>query len=169
MSNCEGKGGRRPVLDELKRGQILGILAVGCSRRVAAAYVGCSPQTIQNTAGRDPQFAEALRHAEHQAEIGYLRRIQEAASEPRYWRAAAWVLERKNPQDYVPRRPDAIDVEQVKQLMVRLTAMIVDEVPVALYRKMVLKRVGELIRFLCPSQSRACRARRSPPKDAPDQ
>ena len=154
MAKC----GRRPVLDDLKKGQILGILAVGCSRRVAAAYVGCSPQTIQSTAGRDPDFAEQLGRVEQQAEIGYLRRIQKAASEPRYWRAAAWVLERRNPRDFAPRRPDAMDLEQVKSLMERLTAMIVEEVPVARYRKQILKRVEQMLHFLCPTEDQSTKS-----------
>lgn len=57
------KRGRPPVLDEFKRGQIVGMIAMGGSRRTAAGYVGCSVSTIQNTADRDPQFAESLRRA----------------------------------------------------------------------------------------------------------
>lgn len=164
MGKRAGDASGQPALDELKRGQILGILAVGCSRRVAADYVGCSLKAIQDAAAHDPQFAEGLRRAEQQAEIGYLRRIHEAASEPKYWRAAAWVLERKNPQDFGLRRPETVTVDQVKQLMVGLTALIVDEVPVAVYRKMILKRVDELIRSAFASKSRKSRVCRKPPK-----
>jgi len=148
MAKC----GRPPVLDDVKRREILAILAVGCSRRVAAAYVGCSPTTIQNTAGRDPQFAEALRHAEHQAELSYLRAIQKAARKEQYWRAAAWVLERRNPQDFALRSPDALGPEQVKQLMAECTQIVIEEVPVAEYRKRILKRIGQLLRWALPSQ-----------------
>ena len=34
------KRGRPPVLDEMKKGQIVAILSVGCSFRLAARYVG---------------------------------------------------------------------------------------------------------------------------------
>ena len=140
MAKC----GRRPVLDEIKRREILAILAVGCSRRVAAEYVDCSPATIQNTAARDPRFAEALLHAERQAEIGYQRSIQKAASQEKYWRAAAWALERKNPQDYARRPPDALANEKVKESLAEIAAIIQEELTVAAYRKRILKRIGQV-------------------------
>jgi len=124
---------------------------VGCSRRVAAAYVGCSPTTIRNTAQRDPEFAERLRQAEHQAEIGYLRTIQKAGKEPKYWRAAAWALERKNPDDYVVRPPDVLTPDQVGRLLAECTQILVDEVPVEKYRKRVLRRLRQLFRWALPS------------------
>lgn len=153
MAKC----GRRPVLDEFKKREILAILAVGCSRRVAAAYVGCSPSTIANTAGRDPQFAEALRHADHQTEIGYLQAIQKAAKKEQYWRAAAWALERKNPQDFAARPADALTSEQVKRLTDECTQIIVEEVPVAEYRKRVLSRIAQLLRWVLPPRKEARR------------
>lgn len=140
MAKC----GRRPVLDDVKRREILAILSVGCSRRTAARYVGCAPSTIQNTADRDSQFAQELRHAEYQSEIGYLRNIQKAARQERYWRAAAWALERKNPRDFARRGPDVITVDQIKQLLAQFAEIIVEEVPVAMYRKNILKRLGGL-------------------------
>ena len=62
--------GRPPVLDEAKKREILAIVAVGCSRSTAAAYVGCATSTIQNTADRDPAFAEKLRQAAYNTEVG---------------------------------------------------------------------------------------------------
>ncbi len=34
----------------------------------------------------------------------------------RYWRAAAWILERKNPDDFAPRKPNVVTEEQMKLL-----------------------------------------------------
>ena len=50
------------------------------TRRTAAAYVGCAVSTIQNTADRDAGFAAQLGHAEHQAEISYLKFPEEFSS-----------------------------------------------------------------------------------------
>jgi hypothetical protein len=122
------------VLDEIKKREILAILTVGCSRRTAARYVGCAADTIVNTAQRDPAFAEQLARAEHNAEIGYIKNIQKAAKKEQYWRAAAWALERRNPEDFALRSPEVITVEQI----------IVEEVPVARYRKNILRRLGAL-------------------------
>ena len=146
------KCGRRPVLDQFKKREILAILSVGCSRRTAARYVGCATSTIQNTADRDPAFAEQLRHAECESEIGYLKNIRNAARKEQYWRAAAWALERRNPQDFAPRGPDVITVDQIKQIMAQFAAIIVEDVPVAKYRKRILKRLGAMTAGLGRSQ-----------------
>ncbi len=113
MSKC----GRRPVLDAAKKREILAIVAVGCSRTVAAAYVGCAISTIQNTADRDPTFAEKLRQAACATELGLLKNIRNAAAKEQYWRAAAWALERRFPERYARRGPDVITLEQVAALL----------------------------------------------------
>lgn len=154
MAKC----GRPPVLDKIKRTQILAILGVGCSRRTAASYVGCAPSTIRHTAERDPEFAEQLGHAEYNAEINYLKHIQQAARKEQYWRAAAWALERKNPRDFARRGPDVITLDQIASLLAQFTEIIVEEVPVAHYRKNILKRFASLTANL----------QRSSRKKAPD-
>ena len=103
------KRGRPPVLDSGKKREILAMLTVGCSRRTAARYVGCAAATIQNTAERDPQFAEQLHHADHLAEIEYLKNIRKAAKKEQGLRAAAWALERLNPEDFALRAPRQAD------------------------------------------------------------
>ena len=142
------KRGRPPVLDEIKKLEIVAILSVGCSRRTAASYVGCAVSTIQNTADRDPKFAEKLRHAEYQSEIAYLKNIQKAARKEQYWRAAAWALERRNPQEYGPRSPDVITVDQIRLILAEFAEIVVDEVPVPMYRKKILKRLDALTAVL---------------------
>ena len=136
---------RPPVLDEYKRREILAILSVGCSRRTAARYVGCAAGTIQNTAERDEAFASRLRKAEQKAEIELMKSIQRAAAKEQYWRAAAWALERINPEDYAPRRPETMTVEQLGRFLVQLSAILVEEVPIARHRKNVLARVEQLV------------------------
>ena len=63
MEGPEQMAGRRPVLDDAKQREIWP-LSVGCSRADAARYVGCAVSTILNTARRQAEFAERLRHAE---------------------------------------------------------------------------------------------------------
>jgi len=154
MAKC----GRPPVLDENKRTQILAILGVGCSRHTAASFVGCAVSTIRRTADRDPEFARELGRAEHNAEINYLKHIQQAANKEQYWRAAAWALERKNPRDFARRGPDVITVDQIASLLAQFTEIVVEEVPVACYRKNILRRFAALTANL----------QRSARKEAPD-
>ncbi len=157
------KIGRPPVLDHVKKGQILAILSVGCSRRTAARYVGCSPTTIQNTADRDPQFAAQLRHADHGAEIEYLKRIRNAAKKEQYWRAAAWALERLNPEDFAKRPVGALTSDEVSTLLAQLAEILLQEIPVAEYRKRAIKCVDRLLAKVQPGPKKA-----SPPENGND-
>jgi len=134
------KAGRKQFLDEYKRREVLAILSVGGARRAAARYVGCTVNTIRSTADRDPEFAKKLRRAERGLEIDYLNNIRKAARNEKYWRAAAWALERIDPQRYARRSPDAITVEEIKDLLVQLADIISEEVPEE-YREKILKRL----------------------------
>ena len=142
-----GKRGRRPVLDENKRGLIVAILSVGCSQNRAAQYVGCSPTTIQRTAERDPEFAKELNKAKCNAELGLVRNIRNAAKKEQYWRAAAWALERGFPEKYARRGPDVITVEQIGLLLAKFSAIVVQEVPER-YRSEIFKKMNATSRSL---------------------
>ncbi len=113
------------MLDKTKRQKILALLANGSSRRVAARIAGCSHSTIARTAQRDPQFAAELDAAEHNCEIEALRLIRTAAKNGRYWRAAAWLLERRNPRDFAKRTPATLSEEDVANLAMRLADPVV--------------------------------------------
>ncbi len=153
------KCGRPPVLDEAKKREILAIVAVGCSRSMAATYVGCAIRTIQNTAERDPTFAEKLRQAVYSTELGLLKNIRNAAKKEQYWRAAAWALERRFPERYARRGPDVITIEQVMVLLGQFSDIVAEEVP-GRCRKRVLKRLEKLAKSLGESariRERGCR------------
>jgi hypothetical protein len=125
MAKC----GRPPVLDDTKRREVCAVLSMGGSRRLAARYVGCAPATIRNTAERDPEFAAQLDQAEGQHELLYLRNIQAAAKKEQYWRAAAWMLERRYPERYAERPLGAITVEQIIELLAQFAEIVVQELP----------------------------------------
>ncbi|MGD0899224.1 MAG: hypothetical protein ABR915_15415 [Thermoguttaceae bacterium] len=94
------KTGRPPVLNDTKKGMIVALLAVGCSQRAIAPYVGCARETIRRTMAREPKFAEKIREAKCSAEVGLLRNIRNAAKKEQHWRAAAWMLEHGYPRDH---------------------------------------------------------------------
>jgi hypothetical protein len=143
-----GKRGRRPVLNDRKRGQIVAILGVGCSQSVAAQYVGCAVSTIQRTADRDPEFAEELGKAKSNAELGLVKNIRTAAKKEQYWGAAAWALDRGFPEKYARRGPDVITAEDLARLLGQFADMIIQQVPVDEYRKNIVKGVEALARSL---------------------
>ena len=125
LADIHNSGGRPPTLDETKRRKILALLANGSSRRVAARIAGCSHTTIARTAQRDPQFAAELDAAEHNSEIEALRQIRKAAKKDRYWRAAAWLLERTNPRDFTRRTPTTLSEEDAANLAMRVADPII--------------------------------------------
>ncbi len=110
---------RRGILDELKQREICAILAIGCTRELAGALrrPASHPTTIRRTALRDAEFAAALEQAETTHEIAHMTHINAAAKEGRYWRAAAWALERKYPDRYAPRDPRTFTIDQIGQVL----------------------------------------------------
>ncbi len=136
--------GRPPVLDEAKRRRIIALLANGSSRRIAARYVGCAPSTITRTALRDFQFATELAHAERSAEIEALHNLRKAARNERYWRAAAWLLERTNPDDFAQRQPNVATEAQIRQAVVALADVLLEGLSDERYHE-ILRRLANLL------------------------
>ena len=126
------------LLDKIKRREICAILAVGCSRRVASRYVGCPPSLIRTTIAHDEEFAREVERAEQLAEIEHMQIIKDVAKEKRDWRAAAWVLERRNPDDYATRKADTLTMDQVRQLLAQFVEILVEEIPSAVQSKRLL-------------------------------
>jgi hypothetical protein len=73
--------------------------------------------------------AEELAHAEHQAEIKPLRSVQIAAAEQKYWRAAAWLLERRNPEDFAARGARLFTAQQVSDMCSQIIELLRGDMP----------------------------------------
>jgi len=142
------KRGPKPSLDDARQREVLAILTVGGNRQVAAHYVGCHPCTIYRTALRDPEFGRALSQAETRHEISHLNNINCAAKEAKYWRAAAWMLERKYPTRYGKRKPTALSAEQLATVLSQFADILVEELPDPEIRQRIMKRVGAITRQL---------------------
>jgi len=138
------RGGRPESLDDAKRRKIIALLANGSSRRVAARVVGCAHSTITRTAQRDPEFAAELDAAEHSVEIESLRNIRRAAAKGRYWRAAAWLVERKNARDFAPRPALAINEEQIAQVLLAILNPWIEKLPDATFDQF-LEHLNQMI------------------------
>jgi len=141
MSNT----GRNRVLDAKKKNQITAILGVGCTRRTAAAFVGCAPSTIAAEMQRDPEFANELRDAEQQQELHHLQTINEARKKPQYWRASAWWLEKRLPHLYDSKGAGIYTKKQVFEILRQLAEIIMEEVPATKHRKAIIKRFEKLL------------------------
>jgi len=124
------KIGRPKLLeDEVRRAEVCALIAVGCSRATAARYVGVHPDTIRRAACRNEQFAAELVKAESKHEINQLMNINQAARSDRYWRAAAWTLERKYPDQYRPRRAETITLGEISSLIGEVGEIVAQAMP----------------------------------------
>lgn len=151
------KAGRPETLTDENRASILAILWTGGTPRLAARYVGCTVKTINKAIKEDPQFAAQAREKQESSEVAYLRNIRKAAEEAKYWRAAAWALERIDPQRYAGRQPDVVTFPQIRRLMVQLADVINAELPEE-HRDRILKRLTDICGSLEPPSKKGTRS-----------
>ena len=151
-------------LDHAGRQAVIALLRNGSSRRIAARYLGCAPSTITRTAARDPAFAAQLVQAEQSAEIHLLRSVQAAAKEMKYWRAAAWLLERRNAEDFGLRPPQLFTSRQVVELFARVAEILRGDLPEENCRRAIQKLDDLIAEFATADQPLLV----SPPAAAPE-
>lgn len=120
------KVGRPRALDEVKRREVCALISAGCGIADAARYVGCSPSTIRREALRNEDFHESLRKAEVSSQLESLRTMRQAAAT--HWRAAAWLLERTNPERFARRDTKSVKVDQFDETICSLVEKIAGEI-----------------------------------------
>lgn len=136
------------TLDEKKRWKILTLLANGSSRRMAAKFVGCSASTITRTAQRDPEFAQQMATAEQSTDIEALHLLRIASRKDRYWRAAAWLLERRNPDDFGRQQANTITRDQLLGLFAHVIDVLNDLIPEERAEE-ALEKMDQIIEAYC--------------------
>lgn len=75
------------------------LLHAGNTHEVAAEACGIDVSTFYTWRREKPEFAEAVQRAEAEAEAVLVARISKAAANGS-WRAASWLLERRNPEKW---------------------------------------------------------------------
>jgi hypothetical protein len=60
--------------------------------------IAAADPTVRNACRQDPLFADRLARAQQERDLYFVRRIQNAGEKS--WRAAAWLLERVEPQEF---------------------------------------------------------------------
>jgi hypothetical protein len=131
-------------LTDEQKGQIYGILSVGCDRQTAANFVGCSLAEIRRTMQQDATFAAGVCRAEAGAELNHMRNVQQAAKDEKHWRASVWWLERRSPERYGPRGPGVVTVRQLKAYVEILADVLREDVRDADERHQILARLKSL-------------------------
>ena len=86
--------------------RILEALSSGQTRRVAAACGGVSDDTLRRWIMADTDLSLRVSAAESQAHIALVACIRNAADHD--WRAAAWLLERRDPANWSLRQQLAV-------------------------------------------------------------
>jgi hypothetical protein len=122
---AQPRPGRPFALDDIKRREICALVAAGCSLDWAANFVGCSPNTIRRESRRNPQFGKRLREAAFAAQLQSFKVMREATR--KNWRAAAWMLDRQGPTRSIRRRRIFLTGRQMRQLYIKLEAILSKE------------------------------------------
>jgi hypothetical protein len=147
---------RQRALDSTKRREICALVSAGYGIRQAARYVRCAASTIRREAQRDPEFHDALCRAELAAQLSPLRAMQQAAST--HWRAAAWMLERSDPERFARHDPKSFGPKEARALGKDLLDIFNDANIDPLLRMKIEKRVKATIEYAI---RHACDTRRT--------
>jgi hypothetical protein len=131
--------GRPRILDDVKRGQICALLSAGCGLNAAARYIGCSTVTIRREAIRNQAFRLELRESQVRAQLNPLRAMQNAAKT--HWRAAAWMLERIDPEQFDRRRNADCRPRQLHEIVEAIVQSAVDEIDDDKLRDRICRRL----------------------------
>lgn len=92
--------GRKPLtLDDARRKRLLDALAMGATKRLAAAACGVSEDTLARWRKAHPGLQADMDQAEAQGAVQALAVIKQAAASGT-WQAAAWLLERRYPLEF---------------------------------------------------------------------
>ena len=137
--------GRRRVLDDTKRREICALLSAGVSLQKTAEYVGCSRSTIQREMRRNSEFRERVQRSKATPQLGPLQAMRQAAQSN--WRAAAWMLERADPEQFGRRHANTLGRRELRVLARDLMAIFNDAVDHPLLRQQVAERVQATINY----------------------
>lgn len=102
-------------------------LEMGGSRADASARSGVSMDAINAESKRNPDFADGLRKAEADGKWHLIQKLRTGADADPKW--AAWMLERKWPDDWAKRKPDEVTPERLARMIVRLVTGLQAAIP----------------------------------------
>jgi hypothetical protein len=133
------------ALTDEQKGQIYGILSVGCDRQTAANFVGCSLAAIRRAMQHDSAFAAEVCRAEAGAELSHMRTVQNAGKDEKNWRASVWWLERRAPERFGPRGPGVVTARQLKAFAEILADILQNDIADHDQRQHILGRLNAVV------------------------
>ena len=105
---------RPKLLTPERRRELIVYVSAGMRVEHAARYVGCSVRTVRREADRNDQFRIELATAEIGVRSDPEMLMKRAAGS--HWRAAAWMLERRDPHRFGRRRTDACGPQELEEI-----------------------------------------------------
>ena len=90
--------GRKSKYEPERVERLLEAIRLGATYRHACDYAGIHIDTFYGWQDKHPEFSEQIKLAEGAGVISNLQVIKTASAEN--WTAAAWLLERRHPEDY---------------------------------------------------------------------
>lgn len=109
--------------------KLINLVAAGCPRDGALPVVGVTKRDFRRALIADPSLETELASGETRVELLLLRNVQEAARDPRNWRASTWYLERTNPDRYGRVRPRSVRVSKLIEFFDNLVHQLNQTVP----------------------------------------
>jgi hypothetical protein len=119
--------GRPREFDQLLQSEFLDHIGQGATVAQAAHIVGTSLRTVQREAKLNDDFHQDLKLALEIAPVNPERLMGQAARA--HWRAAAWMLERSEPERYGKRPPHSCSVENLQGIMTQLIELALETTP----------------------------------------
>ena len=134
---------KKSKLTPQEQNDVLAVLSLGGSRTAAARRVCRSPHILQREIIEHPRFAEQVAKAEEGIEVLCLSHIRKAVQKEQYWRAAAWILERRLPDRYGTKKANTLTAEQMQKFMATCMQIIAEELPDEKRREQIFSRLAE--------------------------
>jgi hypothetical protein len=133
---------RPRFLSTEKQGEFCRLLMAGCVMETAARLIGCNPATIRREAKRNREFAERIRVTRRTVDMSPIAAMREAVHQD--WRAAAWLLERTQPEVYAKRPAKTFSERDVANLLDRVCDIVRREICDAAKYACIRRGVAEL-------------------------
>lgn len=150
------KMGRPRVSDEAKQREVCALVSAGAGVATAAKYVGCSRSTVYREAKDNEEFRVRLDRAKATACLSPLQAIRQACQHD--WRAAAWMLERTNPERFGRRTRNTFGRRELNALTRDLLAIVRDEVDHPGQRDGVIERMRATLNYAMRHAWDPCRS-----------
>jgi hypothetical protein len=132
------RSGRPREFDHKKRDELINHIGQGATIEEAARIVGVSLRTVQREAKINDDFHHDLALAQHDADVDPEKLMHRAARS--HWRAAAWLLERSDPDRFGKRPANSCSPEKLQDIMNYLIELALEATPAehreAVYRHM---------------------------------